>query len=152
MACGETHWDKNVWLVVEPPLLKNMSSSVGMRTFPIWWEKEILCSKPPIRFGLLDWSNKTCLPWYVTCIYICIVWLNWWLMRYTSPIFGRVLYHIVSSCEGRSDASCSCSSSVWGRSGFHPNRSELPKQQWDKERPLTRWTSTWPHGFVGINS
>ena len=31
-----------IWLVVEPTPLKNMSSSVGMMKFPIWWESHII--------------------------------------------------------------------------------------------------------------
>ena len=37
------------WLVVSTPL-RNMSSSVGMMTFPIWWEKKKTCSKPPTSY------------------------------------------------------------------------------------------------------
>ena len=35
------------------PSQKNMSSSVGMMTFPIWWEEKKSCSKPPTWLG---WS------------------------------------------------------------------------------------------------
>ena len=45
-----------IWLVIIPitlsgwwfqPLLKNMSSSIGLMKFQIWWGKYSTCSKPP---------------------------------------------------------------------------------------------------------
>ena len=42
---------KRVWLVVDLPLWKNMTSSVGMMTFPTEWKVIIhSCSKPPTSF------------------------------------------------------------------------------------------------------
>ena len=34
-----------------------MNSSVGMMTFPIWWEKYFTCSKPPTRKGSFSSSK-----------------------------------------------------------------------------------------------
>jgi hypothetical protein len=34
--------------------------SVGMMTFPIWWEKWKSCSKPPTSYPILHWSTPIC--------------------------------------------------------------------------------------------
>ena len=40
------------WLVVKPPLWKNMSSSIGMMTFPIYGKISKMATKPPTSLVL----------------------------------------------------------------------------------------------------
>ena len=54
----------NTWLVVSTPV-KNMSSSVGMMTCPIWWESHnpFMFQSPPTRFpDTIGWHTKWLLP------------------------------------------------------------------------------------------
>jgi hypothetical protein len=46
------HQRNRFWLVVSTPL-NNMTSSVGMMTFPIYMEKYFKCSKPPTRLWFI---------------------------------------------------------------------------------------------------
>ena len=50
------------WLVVEPTPLKNMSSSVGMMTFPTEWEKIMFQTTNQIRLV----NGKSGSPYYST--------------------------------------------------------------------------------------
>ena len=68
------HVKNSIWLVVEPTPLKRMSLSVGMMTFPIWWE-----SHDPFMFQttnhqhLVETTNQ---PW-LSAVFLFNDLKNW---------------------------------------------------------------------------
>ena len=90
----------NVWLVVSTPL-KNMSSSIGMMTFPIWWEKLLDFElSPPWHLYVLLLANL--LAFYLTYLlalilaYLLALYLAYLLAFYLAYLLQYVLAYLLA--------------------------------------------------------
>ena len=84
-----------------PTALKNMNSSIGIMTFPIWWEKKTSCSKPPTSISLIYcsgifWGYLFNLARFWTCLKLGVYPNLWQCLIEKMMINEKFNYNIIT--------------------------------------------------------